>query len=103
MREAASAAGGTDAGVQFVRAEAAKHNLPLFEYPGRVAFMQPAADARDGDRLVRAAVWQVGFGNNVAVIMLVGPAEPTPELRQFLGKPLQDLVTSLQRRAPAAP
>ena len=103
MRVAASTAGTPDAGVQFVRTEAIKRNLRLFEYPGRVAFMQPAADVRDGDRMVRAALWHVGFGDNVAVIMLAGPAEPTPELRQFLGKPLQDLVASLQRRPQAAP
>ena len=103
VRAAASTTGAADAGEQFVRAEAAKRNLRLFEYPGRVAFLQPAADTRDGDRTLRAAIWHVGFGNTVAVITLVGPAEPTPELREFLGKPLQVLVASLARRPLPSP
>lgn len=101
IREAASTTGDANAGEQFVRAEAKAKGLHVFEYPGRVAFMQAAPDTRDGDRTLRTALWEVGFGDSVAVLTLVAPAEPTPELSQFLGAPLNTVVTSVRRKAPA--
>lgn len=97
--EAPSAAKARDAGEEFVRAEAKKKDLVFFELPGKVVFMEPRPDTKDGDKAYRAAYWQIGFGNTVVVMTLTGPAQLSPELSQFLGKPLNDVINSLRRKA----
>jgi len=103
VRDVEGKDGATDAGVQFVRAEARSRQLRLFEYPERVVYMQPAADQVVDGKKMHAAAWYVGFGNHVAVVSLVAPATPTPELKRFLAKGLDEVVATVRRTAPRRP
>lgn len=103
IRDVAAREGVTDAGLQFVRAEAKARKLRLFEYPDRIVMMQPAADQEIDGKKMHAAAWYVGFGNHVAVLTLVAPSEPTPELKRFLGAGLDDAVTTVRRTPPRRP
>ncbi len=97
IRDVEGKDGATDAGVQYVRAEAKARQLRLFEYPERVVYMQPAADQVVDGKKMHAAAWYVGFGNHVAVVSLVAPATPTPELKRFLAKGLDEAVATVRR------
>ena len=88
-----------DAGEAFVRAEAKKKDFRFFEIPGKVVLMEPRPDTKDGDKAYRVAYWQIGFGNTVVVMTLTAPVEVSPDLRQFLGKPLNDVISSVRRKA----
>ena len=103
VRDVAGPAGATDAGVQYVRNEAQARKLRTFEYPQRVAYMRPAADQQIDGKTMRVAAWYVGFGNHVALITLVAPAAPSPDLQRFLAKGLDEAVTSVQRTAVRRP
>lgn len=103
VRDVDARDGTTDAGIQYVRAEADARKLRVFEYPARVVYMQPAADRMIGGRKMYAVTWYVGFGNHVAVIALVAPATPSPELKRFLAKGLDQAITSVRRTAPRRP
>jgi hypothetical protein len=100
VRDVAGPEGTTDAGIQYVRAEAARKDLRVFEYPERLVYLQPVPDQQEAGKTMRVAVWYVGFGNSVAAVRLVAPAEPTAELKLFLAKGLNDIVASLRRRPP---
>lgn len=97
IRDVQGKAGATDAGMQHVRAEAGARKLRVFEYPERVVYMQPAADQEIDGKQMHAATWYVGFGNHVAVLTLVAPATPTPELQRFLAKGLDEAVATVRR------
>lgn len=103
IRDVAGKDGATDAGVQYVRAQASARQLRLFEYPGRVVYMQPAADQVVDGKNMHAAAWYVGFGNHVAVVSLIAPATPTPELQRFLAKGLDEVVATVRRTPPRRP
>lgn len=103
IRDVEGKDGATDAGMQFVRAEASARKLRVFEYPERIVYMQPAADQVVGGKQMHAAAWYVGFGNHVAVLSLVAPATPTPELKRFLAKGLDEAVATVRRTAPRRP
>lgn len=100
VRDVQGKEGATDAGVQYVRAEASKRNLRVFEYPGRIVYMQPVVDQEIAGRKMQAAAWYVGFGNHVALLTLVAPAPPTPELQRFLAQGLDEAVATVRRTAP---
>ena len=94
-----SASANTSLGEQFVRDQAERRGRKLSEISGKVVFMDPAGESQVGGKKFRAVHWQVGFGRSVVVITLTAPAEISPALNQFLGKPLNNVVNSLRRRA----
>jgi hypothetical protein len=96
--EAASVAGDGKAGEQYVRVESAKRNAKLFGLPGKVVFMEPAGDVLVDGRNYRVARWLVGAGNAVVLMTLTAPAEMTPDLRQFLDRRLEGVLTSVRVR-----
>ena len=98
VKDAVSRAGGVNVGEAFVRDEAKRKDLKLFEMPGKVVFLEPVSDRKEGDRTWRSSLWHIGFGNSVAVMTLTAPVEESPELTRFLGKPLNDAIGSLRRR-----
>ena len=89
--------------MRYVRTEASAKKLRVFEFPSRLVYMQPGADQTIGGRKMYAANWYVGFGNHVAVFSLVAPTAPTPELKQFLQKGLNQALATVRRTAPARP
>jgi hypothetical protein len=97
-KEAVARAGGVNLGEAFVRAEAKRKDLKLFEMPGKVVYMEPAPDRTEGDVVYRTAHWHIGFGNSIVVMTLTAPAEASPELKQFLGKPLNNVIASVRRK-----
>jgi hypothetical protein len=52
-----------------------------------------------GERTFRTVHWQIGFGDAVVVMTLTAPVDGSTALNQFLGKPLNDVVNSLRRKA----
>ncbi|MFO1395444.1 MAG: hypothetical protein U1F48_00120 [Burkholderiales bacterium] len=103
VRDVAGPPGATDAGVQYVRAEAKARDLRVFEYPQRVAYLQPVVDQEVDGKAMRAAAWYVGFGNHMALITLVAPTASSPDLQRFLAKGLDQAVTSVRRTAVPRP
>ncbi|MCC6193433.1 MAG: hypothetical protein IT518_03105, partial [Burkholderiales bacterium] len=98
VKDAMARAGGVNLGEAFVREEAKRKNLKLFEMPGKVVFLEPVADRKEGEQTWRRSLWHIGFGNSVAVMTLTAPVEESPELKRFLGKPLNDAIASVRRR-----
>jgi hypothetical protein len=98
VKDAVARAGGVNVGEAFVREEAKRKDLKLFEMPGKVVYLEPVADRKEGDKVWRTSHWHIGFGNSVAVMTLTAPVEESPELQRFLGKPLNDAIASVRRR-----
>ena len=90
--------GETRAGENFVRNVAARKGLRVFQDQDKLVYMDPAPDTRVGDTVFRTVHWQIGFGNMVVGMTLTAPAEATPELTAFFGKPFNDIVRSLRRK-----
>lgn len=90
--------GETRAGENFVRNVAARKGLRVFQDQDKLVYMDPAPDTRVGDTVFRTVHWQIGFGNLVVGMTLTAPAEATPELTAFFGKPFNDIVRSLRRK-----
>lgn len=99
LNEIESSSGPADLGEQFVRAQAEKKGRKLSQGAGRVVFMDPAGDSKQGDVTMRVVHWQIGFGRSVVVMTLTAPVEQpmSSALQEFLGRPLNVLVTSLRR------
>ena len=98
VTEVNGGAGETRAGENFVRNVAARKGLRVFQDQDKLVYMDPAPDTRVGDTAFRTVHWQIGFGNLVVGMTLTAPAEATPELTAFFGKPFNDIVRSLRRK-----
>ena len=99
LNDIESSLGSADLGEQFVRAQAEKKGRKLSLGAGRVVFMDPAGDSKQGEVTMRVVHWQIGFGRSVVVMTLTAPVEQpmSPALQEFLGRYLNVLVASLRR------
>lgn len=98
VKDAVSREGGINIGEAFVREEAKRKNLKLFEMPGRAVYLEPVPDRTENGKTWRTSVWYIGFGASVAIMTLTAPVEESPELVRFLGAPLNDAIASVRRR-----
>jgi len=87
------------AGERYVRREAEKKKLKIFESPGKVVFMEPGGDSQVGDKAYRTARWQIGLGNAVVLMTLTAPTAPSPDLTLFLSKRLEGVLASVHAQA----
>jgi hypothetical protein len=90
--------GSSDVAERFVQAYAEKKKLKATRGANRVIVMEPAGDFTDGGKVFRRVHWQVGFGKSLVIITLTAPLPMSSELNEFLGRPLNEMVSSLRRR-----
>jgi hypothetical protein len=87
-----------DAAEQFVREQGQKKGRRVQQLLDKALFMEPGGEFSHEGKSFRSLHVQVGFGKTLIVVTLSAPHPMSPALNQFLGGPLNAMLSSLRRR-----
>ena len=87
--------GSANQAIEFIESQAKKKGAKVTSDGTRAVFSERGEQNRQDGKVLQAMHWQIGVGNCVFTLTLTAPLPMSKELGEFLGDPLNTIVSEL--------